>query len=83
MCAVLFASLCSFARYHYAVKLVSNGHSKLNFKTNYRLMQIKSKGHSAILLTFIKLPFAVMNFVLSIFALPFYTGFTVASFALY
>ena len=35
--------------------------------------------HSAILLTFIKLPFVIKNFVLSIFELPFlkYTGFTV------
>ena len=33
--------------------------------------------HSAILLTFIKLPFVVKTFVLSIFKWPFYTGFTV------
>ena len=49
-------------------------------------MQVKSiaecsKGeHSAILLTFIKLPFVIKIFVLSIFELPFYTGFTVISF---
>ena len=52
-------------------------------KTNYRLMQVKriaeySKGeHSAILLTFIKLPFVIKIFVLSIYEWPFYTGFTV------
>ena len=33
--------------------------------------------HSAILLTFIKLPFAIKLFFLSIFEWPFYTGFTV------
>ena len=33
--------------------------------------------HSAILLTFIKLPFVINIFVLSIFEWPFYTGFTV------
>ena len=33
--------------------------------------------HSAILLTFIKLPFAINAFVLSIFEWPFKTGFTV------
>ena len=33
--------------------------------------------HSAILLTFIKLPFVIKIFVLSIFELPFYTSFTV------
>ena len=33
--------------------------------------------HSAILLTFIKLPFVVKIFVLSIFEWPFYTGFIV------
>ena len=46
-------------------------------------MQVKSiaglfKGeHSAILSTFIKLPFGIKVFVLSIFEWPFYTGFTV------
>ena len=33
--------------------------------------------HSAILLTFIKLPFVIKIYVLSIFEWPFYTGFTV------
>ena len=33
--------------------------------------------HSAILLTFIKLPFVIKIFVLSIFEWPFYTDFTV------
>ena len=33
--------------------------------------------HSAILSTFIKLPFFIKVFVLSIFEWPFYTGFTV------
>ena len=33
--------------------------------------------HSAILLTFIKLPFVIKIFVLSVFERPFYTGFTV------
>ena len=33
--------------------------------------------HSAILLTFIKLPFVIKLFVLSIFEWPFYTSFTV------
>ena len=32
--------------------------------------------HSAILPTFIKLPFVTKTFVLSIFEWPFYTGFT-------
>ena len=48
-------------------------------------MQIESiaecskREHSAILLTFIKLPFVIKIFVLSIFEWPFYTGFTVPS----
>ena len=33
--------------------------------------------HSAILSTFIKLPFVIKIFILSIFEWPFYTGFTV------
>ena len=34
--------------------------------------------HSAVLLTFIKLPFAIWTFVLSIFEWPLYTGLTTA-----
>ena len=50
------------------------------FKTNYHLMQVKSiaEEHSALLSTFIKLPFVIKNFVLSIFEWPFYTGFNEA-----
>ena len=36
--------------------------------------------HSAILSTFIKLPFVIKIFVLSIFEWPFYSGFTVQNF---
>ena len=36
--------------------------------------------HSAILSTFIKLPFVIKNFVLSIFEWLFYTSFTVYAF---
>ena len=36
--------------------------------------------HSSILLTFIKLPFVIKIFILSIFECPFYTGFTVLLF---
>ena len=67
---------------------------KMVFKTNYRLMQVKSISecspfnagqkycsvlqgeHSAIILTFIKIPF-VKPLYLSIFEWPFYTGFIV------
>ena len=41
-------------------------------------MQVKRE-HSAILLTFIKLPFVIKIFVLSIFEWPFKTGFTVSA----
>ena len=52
------------------VNPVLSGHSKrrpkLGFKTDYRLMQVKSIAeHSAILSTFIKIPFVIMIFVLS------------------
>ena len=68
------------------VKPVYHGHTqndrKLFFNTNYRLMLVKSiakcqREHSAILLTFIKLPVVIKTFVLSIFEWPFYTGFTI------
>ena len=60
--------------------MLQNGHSqkdrKLVFKTNYCLMQVKSiVEHSAILSTFIKLPFVIKILFLSIFEWPFYTGF--------
>ena len=55
------------------------------FKAHYRLIQVKSiEGeHSVILSTFIKLPFVIKTFVLSIFEWPFYTGFTVVTFEIY
>ena len=49
---------------------------KLVFKTNYSFMQVRRE-HSAIILTFIKLPFVIKIFVLCIFEWRFYTGFTV------
>ena len=64
------------------VKRSLSKRSKIIFKTNYRLMQVKKycrmlQEHSAMLLTFIKLPFVITIPVLSIFKWPFYTGFTV------
>ena len=47
----------------------------LNAGQKYCIMLLRE--HSAILLTFIKLPFVIKNFVLSIFEWMFYTGFTV------
>ena len=64
----------------------------LVFKTNYRLKQGQKislnagqkncRMHSAILSTFIKLPFVIKSFVLSIFEWLFYTGFTVPTYFL-
>ena len=58
---------------------------KLVVKTNFRLMQVKSIAEcskGSILQnfgpSFIKLPFVIMIFALSIFQWPLYTGFTVA-----
>ena len=68
----------------YTVKLVLSDHSKRKHKsvskTDYRLMQVKSIAecsNSAIFTTFIKLPFVIKIFVLSIFEWPLKTGFTV------
>ena len=59
----MYSSTCT-------VKPMLNGHSqedrRLIFKTNYSLMQVKSK-----------LPIVIKIFVLSIFEWPVYTGFTV------
>ena len=46
-------------------------------------MQVKSIEHSALLLTFIKLPFVIKIFVLSIFEWSFYTGFILLIFFSY
>ena len=55
---------------------------KLVLKPDFGLMHVKvlqnaPREHSAILLTFNKLPFVIKIFVLSIFEWLFYTGFTV------
>ena len=73
--------------YYYTVKPVLRGHSKrtpkigfqyqlsLNAGQKYcRMLQVE---HSAILSTFIKLPFSIKTFVLSIFKWSLKTGFTV------
>ena len=56
-------------------KIVFQDQLSLNTgRKNCRMLQGE---HSAILLTFIKLPFVIKIFVLSIFEWLFYTGFTV------
>ena len=63
--------------------LQQNLYKTATFKKNEnwfsRLMQVKvlQNAHSAILLTFNRLPFVIKIFVWSIFERPFYTGFTV------
>ena len=63
------------------LKLQLKIRQKYVFKTDHRLMQIKSIAecleHSAILSTFIKLPFVIKIFVLSIYERPLKTSFTV------
>ena len=46
-------------------------------KCRSKVLQNAPGKHSEILLTFIKLPFVIKIFVLSIFERSFYTGFTV------
>ena len=53
----------------------ANIQTKWDSKISLALLQGE---HSAILSTFIKLPFIIKIFVLSIFEWPFYTCFTVA-----
>ena len=50
---------------------------QLSLKTGQKYCRMLQGEHSAILLTFIKLPFVINNFVLSSFERPFYTGLTV------
>ena len=56
-------------------------HLSLNAGQKYcRMLPLE---HSAILLAFIKLPFVIKIFVLSMFEWPFYTGSTVPSIKIY
>ena len=50
---------------------------QLSLNAGIKYCRMLQGEHSAILLTFIKLPFVIKIFVLSIFEWPFYTGFTV------
>ena len=53
-----------------------NFQNKLSLNAGQKYCRMLQGEHSAILLTFIKLPFVIKIFVLSIFEWPFYTGFT-------
>ena len=67
----------------YTVKHVKNGHSEEDQNCFSRLITAECRGgggDSAIRSTLIKLPFVIKIFVLSIFELAFYTGFTVICF---
>ena len=70
------------------VKPALSGHSKRRPKINCfsrpiiaycrsKVLQNAPREHSTILSTFIKLPFVLKTFVLSILEWPFYTGFTI------
>ena len=72
--APLGSCLCIYSKT--CVKWPLSKRPKIGFKSNYHLMQVQGE-HSAILSTFIKRPFVIKIFVLSIFEWPFYTGFTV------
>ena len=50
---------------------------RLSLNAGQKYCRMPQREHSAIHSTFIKLPVVIKIFVLSIFELPFYTGFTV------
>ena len=79
-CAI---SLLIYRKTLYTEKPVSSRHSKPKIGFQYRLWlnagQKYCRMHSAILLTFIKLPFVFKTFVLTMFEWPLKTGFTVYS----
>ena len=69
------------------IKACLNCQSQKDYKISFQYQLSRNAGqqycrmlqgeHSATLLTFIKLPFVIKIFLLSIFEWPFYTGFTV------
>ena len=76
--AVITVNLCKTATLK-KTRICFQDQLSLNAGQKYcRMLQGE---HSAILPTFIKLPLVIKIFVLSIFKWPFYTGFTVESFA--
>ena len=50
--------------------------NQLSLNAGQKYFRMPQGEHSAILLIFIKLPFVIKIFILSIFEWPFYTGFT-------
>ena len=69
--------VCWYINSKTCVKRPLSKRSRMVFNANYRFMHVKNiaREHSAILSTFIKLPFGINIFILSIFEWPFYTGF--------
>ena len=63
----------------YTVKPVLSG-DQLSLNAGQKYCRMLQGEHSAILLTFSKLPFVINIFVLSIFESPLKTGFTVGQF---
>ena len=64
------------------VKSIADCSPLLSLNAGQKYCRMLPLGHSAILSTFIELPFDIKIFVLSIFEWPFYTGFTVIFFAI-
>ena len=56
---------------------------QLSLNAGQKYCRMLQGEHSAILKTFIKLPFVIKIFVLSIYERPFYTGFTVLAYLMY
>ena len=50
---------------------------QLSLNAGQKYCRMLQREHSAILLTFIQLPFVIKIFISSIFEWPFYTGFTI------
>ena len=73
--SIFFCMFASLYNSKTCVKWLLSKDQKLVFKTNHRLMQVKRE-HSAIHSTFIKLPFVIKIFLLSVFEWSFYTCFT-------
>ena len=93
ICSVIVQAITRIASccfpFHFLVKPALSGHSKRTPKIGFRYQLLLNAGqkycrmlpleHSAILLTFIKLPFSIKTFILSIFKWPLKTGFTVVT----
>ena len=78
---ILYSKTC--VKWPLSKRLKIGFQDQLSLNAGQKYCRMPQVEHSAILLTFIKLPFVIKMFLLSLFEWPLYTGFTVILFCCY